>query len=67
MAYGHAERNLATLRLLQRQADLLLEKRKQQQGPPAPQQADATGSRSGRERDPGEPRPAAPHRAGHGA
>ena len=67
MAYGHAERNLATLRLLQRQADLLLEKRKQQQDPPAPQQADATGSRSGRERDPGQPRPAAPHRAGRGA
>ncbi len=42
-------------------------KRKQQQDPPAPQQADATGSRSGRERDPGQPRPAAPHRAGHGA
>ena len=39
MAYGHAERNLATLRLLQRQADLLVAERGRQQTRSAPEPA----------------------------
>lgn len=66
MAYGHAERNLATLRLLQRQADLL-EERARQRALSASEQADAAGDRARGERDPRTPRPAAPHRAGRGA
>ena len=65
MAYGHAERNLATLRLLQRQADLLLKERARQQARSAPEQAEA-GDRARGERDPRTPRPAAPHHAGRG-
>ena len=66
MAYGHAERNLATLRLLQRQADLL-EERARQRALSASEQADAPGDRARGERDSRTPHPAAPHRARRGA
>ncbi len=47
MAYGHAERNLATLRLLQQKADELLEQQKRERPGRALGRGEAAGDSAG--------------------
>lgn len=64
MAYGHAERNLAALKLLQRQMDQLLEQRARERSGPQPQPDDSAGDGARRPQDPRVRVPVPPDRAG---
>ncbi|MGO9220262.1 MAG: hypothetical protein ACLP5E_21270 [Streptosporangiaceae bacterium] len=55
MAYGHAERNLATLKLLQQKADEVLEQQAREHPAPATQPAESAGDSTQRHRDPRAP------------
>ncbi len=58
MAYGHAERNLAALNLLQRQIDQLLEQRERERSGPDDSPRDGA-------REQQDPRPRLPVPPGH--
>jgi hypothetical protein len=55
MAYGHAERNLATLRLLQQKADEALRQQAREHPAPAPQPGESAGDSTRGDRDPRAP------------
>ncbi len=60
MAYGHAERNLAALKLLQRQMDQLREQRARERSGPQPPPDDSPGDGARRRQDPRERVPVPP-------
>ena len=55
MAYGHAERNLATLRLLQQKAREALEQQAREHPAPAPHPGESAGDSVREHRDPRAP------------
>ncbi len=69
MAYGHAERNLAALNLLQRQIDQLLEQRarERERSGPAPQPDDSSADGARERQDPRLRLPVPPGRPGGGS
>jgi hypothetical protein len=66
MAYGHAERNLAALELLQRQIDQLMEQRARERSGPQPQPDDSPADGAGRRQDSRARVPVPPDHAGDG-
>jgi hypothetical protein len=65
MAYGHAERNLATLELLQQQADRRLKQQAREDDGPPRQPGEPAGESPRDHGDPRAPVPAAARRARH--
>ena len=65
MAYGHAERNLATLELLQQRADQRLKQLAQEDDEPPHQPGEPAGESPRHHGDPRVPVPAAARRARH--